>query len=38
MVCNPDMLRTGHEFHNVLVSLKENDLNMLRVSLFEFLL
>jgi len=32
------MLRTSHKFHNVWISLEENDLNMLRVPLFEFLL
>ena len=32
------MLRTSHKFHHMLVGLEEDNLNMLRVSLFEFLL
>lgn len=32
------MLRTSHKFHNVLVSLEEDDLYVLGVSFLEFLL
>lgn len=38
MRSHPDMLRTSHKFHNVWISLEENDLSMFRVPLFEFLL
>ena len=31
-------ISTRHEFHNILVRLDENQLNMLRIALFQLLL